>query len=103
MRETLSPTPPVECLSVTGPGRSDQSSTWPESRIASVKATASSRLMPLKKTAMARAATWPSVIVPSLTPATKAPISSADSFKPSRLFRMISCGSMSFYVSGSQS
>ena len=33
--ETLSPTPPVECLSSTGPGRS-QSSTVPESRIASV-------------------------------------------------------------------
>ena len=62
--ETLSPTPPVECLSVTGPGRSDQSSTSPESRMAMVSATASSRLMPLRKTAMAKAPTWPSEMAP---------------------------------------
>ncbi len=75
--ETLSPTPPVECLSVTGPGRCDQSSTVPESRMASVRATASSRLMPLKNTAMAKAAAWLSETAPAVSPAMKAAISSA--------------------------
>ncbi len=41
MSETLSPTPPVECLSTTGPFKSDQSSTLPESRMAVVSATRS--------------------------------------------------------------
>ena len=48
--ETTSPTPPVECLSTTGPGRfrDFHSMTWPESRIARVKATRSSIVMSLK-------------------------------------------------------
>ncbi len=73
MSETLSPTPPVECLSSGGPGRSasDQSRTVPESRIARVKATSSARVIPRKKTAIAKAAAWPSVIVPSVSPPTK--------------------------------
>ena len=41
IRLTLSPTPPVECLSTTGPGRS-QASTAPQSRMARVSATRSS-------------------------------------------------------------
>ena len=43
--------------------------------MASVSATASARLMPRKKTAMARAAAWPSVIEPSVRPRTKKAIS----------------------------
>jgi hypothetical protein len=90
----LSPTPPVECLSSTGPSRPDQSSTAPESRIASVSATASSRVMPLKKTAMAKAATWPSVTSPLVRPATMNAISSRVSGMESRFLRMISWGSI---------
>ena len=36
--ETLSPTPPVECLSTFAPGMSERSSTSPERSIASVSA-----------------------------------------------------------------
>ena len=50
----LSPTPPVECLSTTGPG-SAHCRVWPESRIASVKAMRSLTSMPLMNTAMANA------------------------------------------------
>ena len=70
MSERLSPMPPEECLSTTGPGRS-QCSTVPESRMASVRPTASSRLMPRKNTAMAKAATWPSDTLPEVRPAMK--------------------------------
>ncbi len=58
--------------------------------MAVVRATASSRFMPLKKTAMAKEAACPSVTVPEVMPETKAAISSADSFSPSRFLRMIS-------------
>jgi hypothetical protein len=90
--ETLSPTPPVECLSSTGPLAPGQSMTVPESRIASVKATASSGCMPRKNTAMANAATWPSVTDPAVRPSTRKAISSGESFSPSRFLRMTSCG-----------
>ena len=55
MREVLSPTPPVECLSTLGPGREARSSTSPVRIMASVRATVSAGVMPRKKTAMARA------------------------------------------------
>ena len=44
--EVLSPTPPVECLSIFGAGNSDRSSTWPECSMASVSAAVSARLSP---------------------------------------------------------
>ncbi len=90
--ETTSPTPPVECLSTTGPGRFSErhSITWPESRMASVKATRSSMFMSLKKTAIASAAIWPSVTLLSVMPRTKNWISCAVSAPPSRFLRMIS-------------
>ena len=56
--DVLSPTPPVECLSTLGPGSSLRSSTSPVRIIDSVSATVSAGVMPLKKTAMARAEAW---------------------------------------------
>ena len=63
IRLTLSPTPPLECLSSTGPCRSaaSQRSTSPESRMAQVRATRSAMSMPRQQMAMAKAATWPSL------------------------------------------
>src|SRR5271163_449488 len=92
--ETLSPTPPVECLSRIGPGRlsSRQSRLAPERVMARVSATRSSSVIPRKKTAMAKAAAWPSVTAPLVRPAMKSPISPALNGSPSRLARMISCG-----------
>ena len=47
-RVVPSPTPPVECLSTVGPERRDRSSRSPDSTIAWVSATASSREKPLR-------------------------------------------------------
>jgi hypothetical protein len=56
-RLTLSPTPPLECLSRIGPGKPlRQSSTVPERVIASVSAMVSSWDMPSRKKAIAIAA-----------------------------------------------
>ena len=43
--------------------------------MARVSATVSARLMPLKNTAIAKAAAWPSVIRPAVRPSTKNAIS----------------------------
>ena len=53
--ESLSPTPPVECLSAEG-GKPVQSRHVPESRMASVRASVSASSMPRQHTAMAKAA-----------------------------------------------
>src|SRR3954447_5059894 len=89
IRLTLSPTPPVECLSTTGLSRF-QSSTLPESRIARVNARRSSLSRPLRKKAIASAPTWASERLPSVIPATRNWICSALSAVPSRLARMTS-------------
>ena len=47
--------------------------------MAVVSATASSAVMPRKNTAMAKAATWPSVTLPAVRPSTMNAISAADS------------------------
>ncbi len=96
-RLTLSPTPPVECLSTTGPGSAarDQSSTVPERVIARVSATVSARPMPFRQIAIASAATWPSLQERSVRPRTKASICASPSAWPRRLARMISAASMS--------
>src|SRR5437762_6477468 len=96
IRLTLSPTPPLECLSMIGPGRSRsfQSRTTPDRTRPSVSATLSAVVMPRKNTAMAKAATWPSLRVESVMPRAMRAISSAESSCPSRFLRMISCGSM---------
>ena len=90
-RLTLSPTPPVECLSSAGPGRStsDQSSTSPECVLWCVKAIRSSAVRPWSRIAIASAPTWASVSVPSAIPRTRKPSSSSVSSPPSRL-RLIS-------------
>ncbi len=67
-------------MSTTGPGRS-QASTSPESRMASVRATRSSMSMPRKNTAIAKAATWPSVMVSAVRPSTMKRICSGDSLR----------------------
>src|SRR5213593_4643798 len=54
MRLTLSPTPPVECLSRIGPPRSGQSRTVPERDMARVSDAHSPRVMPRKYTAIAK-------------------------------------------------
>ena len=56
--DTLSPTPPVECLSTLKPRTSPSSSTCPEWSIAIVRPTVSSSLMPRKNTAMRKALIW---------------------------------------------
>ena len=56
--ESLSPTPPVECLSAVGTGRSSQERQSPESRIAIVRASVSAAVMPVQHTAIAKAAIW---------------------------------------------
>ena len=96
IRLTLSPTPPVECLSSTGPRsfNSSQRSTVPDAIRPRVNATRSAMVMSRKNTAIAKAATWPSVIEPSAMPRVTNAISSAESAWPSRFLRMISCGSM---------
>src|SRR3954453_22571972 len=91
--ETLSPTPPVECLSSTGRSRS-QSSTTPESRMPVVSATRSSPSRPRRKNAIASAPTWASESPPSVMPPTRKAISSGLSALPSRFFRMISGASI---------
>ena len=50
--------------------------------------------MPRKKTAMAKAAACPSVTAPLVKAGDEVPISPALKASPSRLARMISCGSI---------
>src|SRR3569832_1019677 len=100
MIDTLSPTPPVECLSSTGPPTacSSQLSTRPECDMARVKATRSAAFMPQKNTAIAKAETWLSVNVFSVMPRTTCAISSSVSAWPSRFLRISSWGSTRLLV-----
>jgi hypothetical protein len=88
----LSPTPPVECLSSTGPGSPapDQSSTSPERVIAPVRATRSAALIPRSTIAIASAPTWASLTEPSEIPSTRKRISASESSPPSRFVRISS-------------
>jgi hypothetical protein len=56
--EILSPTPPVECLSILARGIADRSSTSPERSIASAHAASSRSSRPRKKIAISIAAIW---------------------------------------------
>ena len=56
--ETLSPMPPVECLSTFGGEPSGYSSTRPLSIIAAVRCWVSLGVIPRKKTAIAKALIW---------------------------------------------
>jgi hypothetical protein len=79
MRLTFSsPVPPLECLSMMTDDAiavSAQSTTSPESRIASVKAAVSVDDMPFKNEAIAKAAICPSETVPLPIPWTNSRIS----------------------------
>ena len=57
-RESLSPTPPVECLSAVGLSSSFQSSITPERIIASVRSAVSRSVMPRQQIAIASADIW---------------------------------------------
>ena len=56
--DTLSPTPPVLCLSTTFSPNSDKSSTSPEFAILNVKSYNSKSLIPFIKIAIINAAAW---------------------------------------------
>ena len=58
MSETLSPTPPVECLSTFGRVISGNSMIFPERIIASVNQPVSSGVIPLSKIAINKALDW---------------------------------------------
>ena len=58
IREVLSPTPPVECLSTFTPGRVERSTLSPEPAISRVMSPVSRRVMPRKKMAIIRAEAW---------------------------------------------
>ncbi len=58
MSESLSPTPPVECLSTFLPFTWDKSTISPEWSIASVKAADSSSFIPFRKAAIKKALIW---------------------------------------------
>jgi hypothetical protein len=60
----LSPTPPVECLSVVGRPTPDQSSRTPVATIAAVHRATSARSIPLSRMAMASAAICSSATTP---------------------------------------
>ena len=67
-RLTLSPTPPVECLSILRPGTEGKPSTSPESRIASVSVAVSSASIPRQQTAIRNAPSCASLSDPSTAP-----------------------------------
>ncbi len=58
IKVTLSPTPPVECLSTFTPSIPLRSSTSPLAIMACVSASVSARLMPRMHTAISQAAIW---------------------------------------------
>ncbi len=64
--ETLSPTPPVECLSTVGRPTAERSSRSPEAIMAAVQRASSPGAMPRKKMAMSRAEAWSSGTTPSV-------------------------------------
>ncbi len=89
----LSPTPPVECLSMLGLPRSLKSSRSPEAIIARVQAEVSARSMPRRNTAIARADICSSATTPRVYASRTHSICSSLSARPSRLVRMTSTAS----------
>src|SRR5690606_20068863 len=90
--ETLSPTPPVECLSTFTPGTAERSTTTPERSITSTSAASSSSFSPTKKTAIRKAAIWYSSTLPCAYASRKLRSSSGARLPPSRLRRITSYG-----------
>ena len=93
---TLSPTPPVECLSTIGAPyiSGSQSRTVPDADMANVSFAASSKLMEFRKTAIASADTCSAGRLSSARPSTKNWISSSVSAPPSRFLRITSVNNM---------
>src|SRR5882724_331727 len=83
--ESLSPTPPVECLSQSWGTSAARFQRSPEPSMARVSAWVSSPSRPRMAAAMRKAASWASVHEPSVAPATTSPISSRESGSPARL------------------
>ena len=63
-RVILSPTPPVECLSLVGRPREEKSMRSPDAIMAAVHREISARSMPLSRIAMLRAAICSSAMAP---------------------------------------
>src|SRR5436305_564697 len=83
--DTLSPTPPVECLSQRRGTSAPRSQRSPESRMARVSARVSSGSRPRMAAAIRKAASCPSLQEPSAAPRATAWISSRRSRIPARL------------------
>src|SRR5450759_4619604 len=81
---TLSPTPPLECLSSTGRRTTRRSSVLPLSTMARASSTVSASLKPLSTIAMSNALAWYEGTEPPTTPSTKARRRPASSSWPSR-------------------
>src|SRR5450759_4076463 len=81
---TLSPTPPLECLSSTGRRTTRRSSVLPLSTMARASSTVSASLKPWSTIAMSSALAWYEGTEPPTTPSTKARRRPASSSRPSR-------------------
>ena len=84
MRDTLSPTPPVECLSATKSLESEKSSVFPDLSITSTSENISSSSIPLKYIAISIADIWASVTLPIRYPLKNSSTSFFFRLKPSR-------------------
>ena len=88
--ETLSPTPPEECLSTTGRPVPDRSSRSPLATIADVQADSSRGVIPRHTTAMSSALICSCATSPRTYASSTHATCSSDSSPPSRLVRMTS-------------
>jgi hypothetical protein len=88
--DTLSPTPPLLCLSTFGSGTRDRSATTPLCVSASVYIAVSVSLMPRMYSDVSIAASWYAAQLPSVAPRTNAAMSSRLNSPPSR-FRARIC------------
>ena len=82
IRLTVSPTPPVECLSTSGPKSAASAHRSPDSSIARVNSRVSSESRPRIAAAIRKAARCTSVQLPSAAPATTDHTSSRVSVRP---------------------
>ena len=88
--ESLSPTPPVECLSATGRSTTPfQSMVAPEFIITSTRSAVSRAVMPRQQMAIASALIWQSGISPAVKPEMNSRISAEPSARPSRFLSII--------------
>ena len=86
IRDTLSPIPPVECLSATKSLESEKSSVFPDLSITSTSENISSSSIPLKYIAISIADIWASVTLPIRYPLKNSSTSLFFRLNPSRFF-----------------